>query len=412
MARAFLIVLDSVGIGGAPDAAAFGDAGANTVGHIIDAAARGAADNADRSGPLACPNLAALGLFNAVELASNHEGAAALKPDRPAGLWGAAEEVSNGKDTPSGHWEIAGVPVRFDWGYFPHEVPAFPQDLLERIHARAGLEGSLGNRHASGTEIIAELGEEHIRTGKPIFYTSGDSVFQIAAHEDRFGLERLYALCETVRALVDDLNIGRVIARPFIGTDSASFKRTGNRRDYSVPPPEPTLLDRTLAAGGRVLAVGKIADIFAHQGVSAVRKASGNAAIGEATLQAIDEARDGDLVVTNFVDFDMLYGHRRDVAGYAAALEAFDRFLPRLTGATAPGDLMIITADHGCDPTWRGTDHTRERVPVLGLRPGFGPAPVGLRPTFADMGETLAAHLGLAPGPHGRSFLDLTAGDA
>ncbi|MBO6640048.1 MAG: phosphopentomutase [Roseitalea sp.] len=405
MARAILVVLDSVGIGGAPDAAAFGDEGANTVGHIIDHAAAGKADNGDRHGPLHCPNLARLGFFHAVELASGHPGAAALKPDRVAGFWGAAQEVSHGKDTPSGHWEIAGVPVLFDWGYFPHEVPAFPQALLDAIHAKAGLDGSLGNRHASGTEIIAELGEEHLRTGLPIFYTSADSVFQIAAHETRFGLDRLYALCETVRTLVDDLNIGRVIARPFVGDDVGTFERTGNRRDYSVPPPAPTLLDRTVAAGGRVIAVGKIGDIFAHQGVSEVRKASGNAAIGETTLKAIDDAGDGDLVFANFVDFDMLYGHRRDVAGYAAALEAFDRFLPQLTGRLRDGDLLLITADHGCDPTWSGTDHTRERVPVIGCGPGLAATSVGIRPTFADIGETIADHLGIGADADGTSFL-------
>ena len=405
MARAFLAVLDSVGIGGAPDAGAFGDEGANTVGHIVEAAAAGRADNAGRSGPLRVPNLAALGLFNAVELASGHDGAGALKAAAVEGLWGAAQEISRGKDTPSGHWEIAGVPVLFDWGYFPQQVPAFPAELLSAIGERAALGGSLGNRHASGTEIIAELGEEHVRTGKPIFYTSADSVFQIAAHEDRFGLDRLYALCETVRDLVDPLNIGRVIARPFVGEDAARFRRTGNRRDYSVPPPAPTLLDRAVAAGRRVVAVGKIGDIFAHRGVSEVRKASGNAAIGEAMLAAMDDAGEGDLVFANFVDFDMLYGHRRDVAGYAAALEAFDRYLPEVKARMRPGDLLLITADHGCDPTWAGTDHTRERVPILGWGPGLPPGAVGIRTTFADIGESVAGHLGLPPGPEGASFL-------
>ena len=325
------------------------------------------------------------------------------------GLWGTAEEISNGKDTPSGHWEIAGVPVRFDWGYFPHEIPAFSDELLNAIYKKGNLEGSLGNKHASGTEIIAELGEAHVQTGQPIFYTSSDSVFQIAAHEDHFGLERLYALCEIARDLVDPLNIGRVIARPFVGEKAETFERTGNRRDYSVLPPEPTLLDRTVAAGGRVLAVGKIGDIFAHQGVTEVRKASGNAAIGEATLKAIEDARDGDLVFSNFVDFDMLYGHRRNVAGYAAALEAFDRFLPSLAARLQPGDLCLITADHGCDPTWAGTDHTRERVPVLAFGPGIGAGSIGIRKSFADMGETIADHLGIPADADGTSFLPDTA---
>ena len=410
MKRAFLFVLDSVGIGGASDAEAFGDTESNTVGHIMERAARGEADKAGlREGPLKLPNLAALGLFHALDAASGHPLAEASKAPTVTGFWGAADEVSNGKDTPSGHWEIAGVPVRFDWGYFPDEIPCFPQDLLDTIYKEAGLEGSLGNKHASGTEIIAELGEEHVKTGLPIFYTSADSVFQIAAHEEAFGLQRLYDLCELVRTHVDALNIGRVIARPFLGSSAEDFERTGNRRDYSVLPPEPTLLDRLTDAGGRVLAVGKIGDIFAHQGITKLRKATGNMALFDATLETMDEAGDRDLVFTNFVDFDMLYGHRRNVAGYAAALEAFDRRLPELTAKLRDGDLMMITADHGCDPTWRGTDHTRERVPIIGTGPGLRPGTIGVRPSYADMGETIAEHLGLDAGPHGTSFLSTIA---
>ena len=406
MKRAFLFVLDSVGIGGASDAERFGDAGSNTVGHILEAAARGEADEDGlREGPLDLPNLAALGLYHALEAASGLPLAAEMKPAELTGFWGACNEVSNGKDTPSGHWEMAGVPVRFDWGYFPDEIPCFPADLLEAIYKEAGLSGSLGNKHASGTEIIKELGEEHVKTGMPIFYTSADSVFQIAAHEEAFGLQRLYDLCELVRRHVDALNIGRVIARPFVGTTAENFQRTGNRHDYSVPPPEPTLLDRLTEDGGRVLAVGKIGDIFTHQGITKLRKATGNPALFEATLASMDEAGDRDLVFTNFVDFDMLYGHRRNVAGYAAALEEFDRLLPEAMAMLKPGDLMIITADHGCDPTWRGTDHTRERIPMLGYGPDMAAVGVGIRPTYADIGETIAEHLGLAPGEHGTSFL-------
>nr|HMQ57461.1 phosphopentomutase [Rhizobiaceae bacterium] len=362
-----------------------------------------------RSGPLLLPNMQRLGLGAAARLAAGQL-PAGMGDVTVEGFWGAAREVSKGKDTPSGHWEIAGVPVTFDWGYFPHTVPTFPKHLTEALIARGELPGILGNCHASGTEIIAELGEEHMRTGKPIVYTSADSVIQIAAHEETFGLERLYALCEIARELVDPLNIGRVIARPFVGRSSADFQRTGNRRDYSVPPPEPTLLDRAVAAGRRVIAVGKIGDIFAHQGVSEVRKASSNEALTLATLQAMDDCGHGDMVFTNFVDFDMLYGHRRDVAGYAAALEAFDTRLPQLTAKLKPGDLMILTADHGCDPTWRGTDHTRECVPVIGIGPGLKSAAIGMRPTFADIGETVAAHLRLHAGAHGKSFLSAIAG--
>jgi phosphopentomutase len=344
-----------------------------------------------------------MGLGHAVWLASGLEVPGLLGP--ATGAWGAATEVSKGKDTPSGHWEIAGVPVDFDWGYFPTEGDAFSEELVAEIIERGDIPGILGNCHASGTEIIARLGEEHMRTGKPICYTSADSVFQIAAHETGFGLDRLLKLCETVREIVDPLNIGRVIARPFVGESAATFERTGNRRDYSVPPPEPTLLDRAKEAGRNVIAVGKIGDIFAHQGVTDLRKASGNMALFDKTLEAMDDAEDGDLVFTNFVDFDMLYGHRRDVAGYAAALEAFDRRLPEVDRKLKPGDIVILTADHGCDPTWRGTDHTRERVPILSFGPGIRSRLLETRKTFADIGESIARHLGIAPGPHGRSFL-------
>ncbi|BDA82643.1 phosphopentomutase [Aureimonas sp. SA4125] len=396
MRRAILIVMDSFGIGGAVDAAAFGDTSADTYGHIAAACAAGKAD-IGRQGRLALPHLEALGLGSAAGKA----GAAA----EPTGLWGSAGEVSRGKDTPSGHWEIAGVPVRFEWGYFPETVPTFPASLIAGIMDDSQIPGILGDRHASGTEIIADLGEESIRSGRPIFYTSGDSVLQIAAHETHFGLERLYALCETARRHVDPLNIGRVIARPFLGESAGSFRRTANRRDYSVLPPEATLLDRAVAAGRRVIAIGKIGDIFAHQGISEVRKGDGNMALFDAMLGAIRDAGDGDLVFANFVDFDSSFGHRRDVAGYAAALEAFDRRLPELFAALRPGDLALITADHGCDPTWPGTDHTRENVPVLGFGPGIAARGIGHRETFADIGESVAAHLGLPSGKHGTSFL-------
>ncbi|WP_336801396.1 phosphopentomutase [Kaistia sp. MMO-174] len=405
MPRAILIVLDSVGIGGAPDAEAYGDAGADTLGHIAEACAAGRGDRAGlRAGPLALPNLGRLGLGAAAAGASGIWPAGLPEP-APTAIFGHAAEVSNGKDTPSGHWEIAAVPVPFDWGYFPETEPCFPAELTEAILHETGLPGLLGNKHASGTTILAELGEEHIRTGKPIAYTSADSVFQIAAHETHFGLDRLYALCETVRRLVDPYRIGRVIARPFIGETAETFERTGNRRDYAVPPPEPTLLDRVIAAGHTTRAVGKIGDIFAHQGIGRLYKAAGNKALTDATLAAIRDAADGDLVFSNLVDFDMLYGHRRDVPGYAAALEAFDTRLPEIEAALRPGDLVVITADHGCDPTWRGTDHTREQVPILAFGPGLPGKDIGARASYADIGETVAAHLGLAPGRHGRSFL-------
>lgn len=412
MARAFLFVLDSFGIGGAADAARFGDDGSNTLAHIADACAAGTADRDGlRRGPLHLPNMLSLGLGRAARTATGFA-FGNKTPLLPGAFHAAAQEVSSGKDTPSGHWEITGVPVPFDWGYFPQTVPTFPAELTAAIIEQAKLPGILGNCHASGTEIIERHGEEHIRTGKPICYTSADSVFQIAAHETHFGLERLHELCLAVRRLVDPYNIGRVIARPFVGETAADFERTANRRDYAVPPPEPTLLDRLTARGSRVIGMGKIGDIFAHQGISEVRKAAGNMALFDETLTAMDDARDGDLVFANFVDFDTLYGHRRDIAGYAAALEAFDARLPEALARLKRGDLLLLTADHGCDPSWRGSDHTRERVPVFGLAPGLPGGDAGLRGTYADIGETVAAHLGLAPGRHGSSFYPVIAANA
>jgi phosphopentomutase len=393
MARAALLVMDSVGCGGAPDAAAFGDEGANTLGHIARACAEGGR-------PLAVPHLAGLGLGAAIRLASGIDLPGFADP--PAGVWGAATEASRGKDTPSGHWELAGVPVPWDWHYFP--ASGIPPSVVIPLVAEAGLPGTLCNAHASGMPVIREFGAEHLRTGKPILYTSADSVLQIAAHETSFGLDRLYETCRTAASIVHPLRVGRVIARPFVGESPETFVRTANRRDLAIPPPEATLLDRVVAAGRRTHAVGKIGDIFAHRGISTLAKARDDMGLFDATLAALDAAADGDLVFANFVDFDTLWGHPRDVAGYARALEAFDARLPELFARLRPGDLAILTADHGNDPTWRGTDHTRERVPVLATSPGLAPRSVGLV-NFADVGETLAAHLGLAPGPHGKSFL-------
>lgn len=399
MPRAFLFVMDSVGIGGAPDAAAFGDEGADTFGHIALACAAGKADKG-RAGPLKTPNLDMLGMDAA---AAHSTGRLLPGMSSDTGCWAVGREVSNGKDTPSGHWELAGVPVPFDWGYFPEEVPAFPADLIAEFEAQANLPGVLGQKHSNGMAIISEFADEHISTGKPIIYTSADSVFQIAAHEEYFGLERLYEVCEIARELLYPLNIGRVIARPFIGRGGA-WSRTANRRDYSIAPPEKTLCDRVVASGGHTIAVGKISDIFAHQGISEVRKGQDDMALFDRALDAIDDAADGDFVFANFVEFDSLYGHPRDVPGYAMALEQFDRRLPEVLAKLRSGDLLIITADHGNDPTWAGNDHTREQVPVLCAGPDLPNRAIGTV-GFADVGETLAAHLGLAPGPHGKAFL-------
>ncbi|PWK61940.1 phosphopentomutase [Aminobacter sp. AP02] len=388
--RAILIVLDSVGIGGADDAALYGDDGSNTLGHIIEAANQGKADlKGIRSGPLMLPNLAALGLLDALRLASGETSAG----QSATGTWGVGIESSKGKDTTSGHWEIAGTPVSKDFHYFPNQVPAFPGNLIDDIVARFGLPGVVGNKHASGTQIIEELGAEHVATGKPIFYTSADSVIQIAAHETHFGLDRLYALCAFVRDLVDPLMVGRVIARPFVG-DENGFVRSANRRDFSLPPFDQTLLDELVAAGRHVTGVGKISDIFAGRGISESRKATGIQGTVDATLQAMRDLPAGGLIFSNIVEFDSEFGHRRDVAGYANALETVDGLIPSILRELGPDDLLIVTADHGNDPIWAGTDHTRERTPILIAGPDAQPGSVGLR-GFADIAATIAAHLGV-----------------
>jgi len=398
MSRAFLIVMDSVGCGGAPDAADFGDAGANTLAHIAQACAEGRAE-VGRSGPLRMPNLDRLGLGAAVRLAS---GAAVPGLDaRPEGLWGAATEVSRGKDTPSGHWELAGVPVPWDWTYFPVAVPAFPDDLVAEVCRLAGTGGILGNCHASGVPIIAEHCEEHLRTGWPICYTSADSVFQIAAHEESFGLERLLRLCADLAPMLHARKVGRVIARPFTGT-CGDFRRTANRKDFAIAPPAPTLLDWVAGAGRATHAVGKIGDIFSMRGIGTLWKGKSDADLFEHLVQLGTEAEAGSLTFANFVEFDSLYGHPRDVSGYARALEWFDAQVPRFLAQLRPGDLVIFTADHGNDPTWRGTEHTRERVPVVGW--GHGLREVGLR-GFVDVGASVAAHLGVGSEGPGQSFL-------
>ncbi len=397
MTRAIILVLDSLGIGATADADKFGDVGANTLGSIARERAA--------TRPLKLPNLAKLGLLKAAA-ESCGEFPAGCKDDADIiGAYGYAKEISTGKDTPSGHWEIAGVPVLFDWGYFTKKSDTFPPELLEKLIERGALPGVLGNCHASGTTIIAELGEEHMRTGKPIFYASADSVFQIACHEESFGLDRLYSLCDIARELVDEYNIGRVIARPFVGTGAADFVRTGNRRDLTVLPPAPTVLDKLVDSGGEVISIGKISDIYAHQGITQKVKATGNAALFDATLDAIRSAPDRSIVFTNFVDFDMLYGHRRDVEGYATALEYFDGRLPELLQLLESDDLLILTADHGCDPTWPGSDHTREHIPVLALGAGVKAGSLGQRETFADIGQSVASHFGLSPMDYGESFL-------
>jgi len=402
MPRAFLIVMDSVGIGGAPDAGQFfngevPDTGANTLGHIAAACAAGRAEDG-RSGPLHLPHLDALGLGAALRLASGARGEG-MDAD-PVGLWGAAEEVSPGKDTPSGHWELAGLPVPWDWSYFPNTNPAFPDEITAEVMRLADTDGILGNVHASGTEIIARLGETHQATGWPICYTSADSVFQIAAHEETFGLDRLLTLCEDLAPMLHARRVGRVIARPFTGTPGA-YARTQNRHDYAMEPPGRTLLDWVSEAGRETHTIGKIRDIFAGRGAGHVTTGTDRALMGH-LADCVDGAAEGSLTFANFVEFDSLYGHRRDVSGYARHLEWFDGAIAPILAALRPDDLMIFTADHGNDPTWTGTDHTRERVPVVAKGPYSGQ--IGIR-AFADVGASVAAHLGVPSDGPGTSFL-------
>jgi phosphopentomutase len=397
MSRAFILLLDSFGLGALPDADKYGDAGANTFGHIAAWAAK-------EGKPMALPNLERLGLAAAAHKASGEWAAGFDQRDGFAGAWGAAREQSTGKDTQSGHWEIAGVPVLFDWGYFPKTVPSFPQELTDKLQELTKVPGWLGNCHASGTTIIDELGDEHVATGKPILYTSADSVLQIAAHEEHFGLERLYEVCEAAYELVKPYNIGRVIARPFLGANG-KYKRTSNRHDYAVPPTSPTLLDHVKDAGGEVIALGKISDIFAAQGVTQLIKGADNMALFDRLVEVADTAPSKSLTFVNFVDFDMHFGHRRDVAGYSNALHELDARLPEFMARLRDGDLVVITADHGCDPTAPGSDHTREHIPMIFFGPNVAPQELPIASTFSDIGATLAKHLGVKPLSNGTALL-------
>ncbi|SUB82164.1 Phosphopentomutase [Pragia fontium] len=402
--RAIILIMDSFGLGATPDADRFGDVGSNTLGHIAEYCAT-KRTKSDAHSTLHLPNLERLGLGLAGQMASGSLPAGFSANPSLIGSYGAAKEASSGKDTPSGHWELAGVPVRFDWGYFSQPINSFPQSLLDNLVKRANLPGYLGNCHSSGTVILEQYGEEHMRTGKPIFYTSADSVFQIACHEQTFGLEKLYQLCEIAREEVDAYNICRVIARPFVGDATSGFNRTGNRQDLAVPPPADTVLKKLADAGGNVIAIGKISDIYAGVGITQKIKANGLDNLWDATLKATSEDNDFSIIMTNFVDFDQNYGHRRDIAGYAAALELFDRRLPELYSRLRDDDVVIITADHGCDPSWPGTDHTREHIPVLVYGKQIPAENLGIRETFIDIGQSLASWFNLPSFSEGKSFL-------
>ncbi len=395
--RAIIIVLDSFGIGALPDSVKFGDVGSNTLGHIDQYCF-------DNNLNFTIPNLLAIGLGKAYYNVNGSQ----LKCDdatyETIGSFAACLELSSGKDTTSGHWEMAGCPVLFEWGYFTKEKDTFPKELINKILSRARLSGFLGNCHASGTDIIYKLGEEHIKTGFPIFYTSADSVFQIACHEKYFGLENLYKLCQIAREELEGYNIARVIARPFIGSNAASFERTGNRKDYSLLPSDKTLLDVCKNNNGQVIAIGKIADIYAHQGTTVEIKANGVKALCSETISAILKYQDDKtIIMTNLVDFDMIYGHRRNVLGYKNALEDFDKLLSEIMQKLTDDDILIITADHGCDPTWPGSDHTREYIPFLIYNKKTSSQNFGIRNGFADIGQTVAKYLQLPKLKYGES---------
>jgi phosphopentomutase len=386
--------MDSFGIGGAEDAASFGDEGADTLGHINDAH------------PLSIPNMASLGLAKAYENNMGKTLKLAQTAEPAAGcFYGVAQEHSAGKDTLSGHWEMAGVQMDLEMVYFSDTQPTFPAKMIEEIIAKSDIEGILGDRHASGLEVIETLGEEHICTGYPIFYTSADSVLQIAAHEEHFGLERLYRLCEVAREITNSYGVGRVIARPFIGESAERFERTKNRHDYAMRPSGKSVLEIAVEHGREVIGIGKIHDIFGGHGISTKVPAYTLEGLMDATLEQIRQVGEGSIIYTNFVDFDMEWGHRRDVEGYAEGLEYFDRRVPEVLALLGERDLLIITADHGCDPSWRGTDHTRENVPVFGILRSRDIGDIGIRETFADMAATISAHLGIPSAEQGRSFL-------
>jgi phosphopentomutase len=388
--RVIIIVLDSMGVGELPDAAEYGDEGSNTL-----------ANTAKAVGGLSLPHMQQLGLGHITAI----EGVPPC--DEPLGAYGRMAEASAGKDTTTGHWEMAGI-------YSPQPLPTypngFPKELIEEYERRIGRK-TLGNYPRSGTVIIQELGEEHMRTGYPIVYTSADSVFQVAAHEEVIPLEELYRICQIAREmLVGEHAVGRVIARPFVG-EPGNFTRTERRKDFSLLPPEPTLLDRLVAAGRPVMGVGKIEDIFAHRGLSQSVHSPNNMACVDQTLAYMKESQRG-LIFTNLVDFDMLWGHRNNPQGYAGGLEAFDRRLPEIMGAMTAPDILFLTADHGNDPTTPSTDHSREYVPLLAygsrVKPGVD---LGTRETFADLGATVAELLGIEPLPFGTSFAEEILGE-
>ncbi len=393
--KAVLVIMDSVGIGTCPDSAAYGDAGASTLPHLSAAA-----------GPLNAPTFQKMGLGNIPGLLPAKESINGVPPcDAPIASFGAMRELSDGKDTITGHWEIAGLEVNPGFHSFP-PVNSFPPDMIAEFEKQTGRK-LIGNKAASGTEIIKELGEEHLKTGALICYTSADSVFQIAAHEEVVPVPELYRYCEIARKLCDPMRVGRVIARPFVGTCAADFKRTENRKDFAYLPDEKTILERLVAADIPVYAVGKIEDIYCHRGITESIHTGNNQASQELVTRWTKEKKDG-LIIANFIDYDMLYGHRRDPDGYARCIERTDAWLASYLPLLGEDDILIITADHGNDPTYKGTDHTREYVPLLVYRPGRPGANLGIRKGFFDIAQSIAKFFEIPAGPRGASFIAFT----
>ncbi|WP_367670503.1 phosphopentomutase [Sodalis-like secondary symbiont of Drepanosiphum platanoidis] len=408
MKRVFILILDSFGIGSSADAIKFGDLGSNTLGHISEYC-QNEFLNKKRKNILKLPNMVKLGLLKVLKKSSGiFPIIGKNKKSNIVGAYSYAQEISSGKDTTSGHWEISGVPILNNWGYFIKNKNSIPKKILNKIIIDYNLPGFLGNCHASGTDIINKLGIEHIFSKKPIIYTSKDSVLQIACHEKFFGLKNLYNLCKITRKILTDgnYNIARVIARPFLGNKPGEFERTKNRLDISMIPPEETVLQKFInEKNGNVIAIGKISDIYANVGITKKILSTGTKDLFQSTINEIDKSKNNTLILTNFVDFDSLYGHRRDVYGYAKELEIFDSLLPKLIKKIKSKDMLIITSDHGCDPTWHGTDHTREYIPILiyglNIKPGF----YGKRKTFADIGQTVANYFNLSPMKYGQKIL-------
>ncbi len=392
MNKGVLIVLDSLGVGGAPDAFSYGDTEANTFGSIAISCEEGLA-NKGRRGSLKVPNLEELGIYDALKLSTG----TTIKGARyNIGAYAVAQEISKGKDTPTGHHEIMGIIDRRGWHRFRNVEPVFPKEKIQELMKRGKIKGILGDKHSSGEKIILEYGETHLKTEYPILYTSADSVLQIAAHQDIFGLDRLYELCQLALEIFSFMRVQRVIARPFLGNSRDDFYRTKARKDFILPPEGETLCDRLLSSGQKCFGIGKIADIFANRGITSSISGKTDALLFEDMLDVIKVSMPGDLIFANFVEFDTLYGHKRDVSGYAKALEDLDKKLPKLFSILDEDDLMIITADHGNDPTFHGSDHTREQVPVLIRNRNFDNKNYGIV-KFSDIGATMSNFLGIEP---------------